>query len=96
MGGCSFGEKSGGSIQGAAALHPAVGRHADHDYAAGVRVPHRAQYRHQLPPAQIDAAAAGFGLCGRRVAADLRLRPHARFPFFELRGQLAVVVMIIQ
>ena len=27
MGGCSFGEKSGGSIQGAAALHPAVGRH---------------------------------------------------------------------
>ena len=26
-----LGEKSGGSIQGAAALHPAVGRHADYD-----------------------------------------------------------------
>ena len=65
MGGCSFGEKSGGSIQGAAALHPAVGRHADHDYAAGIPFPDRAQYRHELPPAQIDVAVVGVGLRGR-------------------------------
>ena len=85
MGGCSFGEKSGGSIQGAAALHPAVGRHADHDYAAGVRVPHRAQHHHQFPPAEVDAATAGLGIRGRRLAAHLRLRALARFPFPELR-----------
>lgn len=41
------------------------GRHADHDYAAGIPFPDRAQYRHELPPAQIDVAVVGVGLRGR-------------------------------
>ena len=72
-------------VYGARGAGPAESLDADYDHAAGLRVPHRAQYRHQFPPAQIDAAAAGFGLCGRRVAADLRLRPRPRLPLFELR-----------
>jgi len=42
--------------------------HADHDRAAGVRVPHRAQHHHQFPPAEVDAATAGLGIRGRRLA----------------------------
>ena len=50
MGGCSFGEKSGGSIQGAAALHPAVGRHADHDLS----LIHILEVMRRTPPEQHD------------------------------------------
>lgn len=57
----------------------------NHDRAAGVRVPHRAQHHHQFPPAEVDAATAGLGIRGRRLAAHLRLRALARFPFPELR-----------
>ena len=51
----------------------------------GYEFPHRAQYRHQLPPAQIDAAATGVGFRRRGLEADLRIRPRTRLPFPELR-----------
>ena len=44
---------------------------ADHDRTAGLPLAHRAGDRHQFPPAQIDPAAAGFGLRRRRLAQNL-------------------------
>ena len=43
----------------------------DHDRTAGLPLAHRAGDRHQFPPAQIDPAAAGFGLRRRRLAQNL-------------------------
>ena len=63
-------------------------QHTDH-HRPGLRLPHRPCHGDQLPPATEYAAAARLGLCPRRLAHHLRLRPGPRLPFSELRGLVA-------
>ena len=51
-------------IYGAAGTRATSCRNRDYDHSAWFQLPHRTQYRDQLPPAEVDLAVARIGLCG--------------------------------
>ncbi|MFQ7387704.1 MAG: S-adenosylmethionine:tRNA ribosyltransferase-isomerase [Alistipes sp.] len=72
-------------VYGARGAGPAESLDADYDHAAGLRVPHRAQYRHHFHQPKSTRCCCWFRPLWATGGGGFTTTPSPRLPLFELR-----------